>query len=47
VVGYGSHVVKACGIRAVLLGVGRLDSADEGSGLQGKAVRIGQRLRFA
>jgi hypothetical protein len=28
-VGYHFHVVQACGIRAVLLGVGRSDSADE------------------
>jgi hypothetical protein len=46
-VGYHLHVVQARCIRAVLLGVGRMDSADEGSGLQGEAARIGQRLRIA
>jgi hypothetical protein len=44
---YCLQLVQACGTRVVLLGVGRLDSADEGLGLQGEAVRIGQRLRIA
>jgi hypothetical protein len=46
-VGCHLHVVQACGIRAVLLGIGRLDSADEGSGLHGEAVSIGQRQQIA